>query len=182
MSDEWVSEFNTYFDNGDSYRERSPYANYDYRLETPWKALGSASFVIKGMALVSAEYEYTDYSKSKLRSPGYSFYDENAAIRTKYRDAHTIRLGTEIRLGYISLRAGGGYYSSPFVNDINDGERFFFSGGIGYREEHFFVDLAYLQTISNEDYYLYGSENVTFDPIRNKYSTYNMLLTIGFRY
>lgn len=182
MSDEWYSEFSTYFDNGDNYRERSPYGNYDYQLETPWKALGSASFVIKGMALLSAEYEYMDYSKSKLRSPGYSFYDENTAIRTKYRDAHTIRLGTEVRLGFFSLRAGGGYYSSPFVNDINDGEKFFFSGGVGYREEHFFVDLAYLQTISNEDYYLYGSENVSFDPIRNKYSTYNLMMTIGFRY
>ena len=69
-----------------------------------------------------------------------------------------------------------------FVEDINDGEKFFFSGGIGYREKHFFLDLAYLQTISNEDYYLYGSENVSFDPIRNKYSTYNLMMTIGFRY
>jgi len=182
MTDEWYSEYSTNFDNGDSYFERSPIGNYDYQLETPWKALGSMSFVLWRMALISTEYEYTDYSVSRLRSSGYNFYDENNSIKSKYTETHTIRFGTEIRVGHFAIRGGAGYSSSPFVNDINDGEKYFFSGGFGFRDKHFFLDLAYVQTMSKEDYYFYGSENVSFDPVHNKYSTYNVMMTLGFRF
>jgi hypothetical protein len=182
MTDEWYSEFSTQFDNGDRFNERSPFGAYDYQLETPWKALASASFIVARTALISAEYEYMDYTRSKLKSRGYNYYDENTAIRTNYSATHNIRAGAEYRMGSFSVRGGGGYYSSPFSNDVNDGEKFFFSGGVGFRDKHFFADLAYVQTVSNEDYYLYGSENVSFDPIRNKYSTYNLMLTCGLRF
>lgn len=182
MRDEWYSEFSTRFDNGDSYFERTPFGSYDYELETPWKALGSMSFIIGRTALLSAEYEYTDYSKSRLSSGMYNYSDENDAIRSKYTDMHTFRLGTEIRMGYFTFRGGGGYYTSPFADDINDGERMFFSGGIGFRDRNFFADLAYVQNFSTMDYYLYGSESIDLEPVKNKKTTYNILLTLGFRY
>lgn len=182
MQDEWYSEYTTYFDNKDSYFETSPRGEYDYQLETPWKAMLSASVVLWRMALISAEYEYTDYTQSRLRSSGYSFYDENTAIQTKYTETHTIRAGAEIRIGHFAIRGGAGYYPSPFADGINDGEKLFFSGGFGFRDKNFFLDLAYLQSRSYEDYYLYGSENVTADPINNKYSTFTIATTIGFRF
>lgn len=180
MTDEWFSEFRTNFD-GDSYFERTPYGKFDYQLETPWKALGSLSLVLKKFGLLSVDYEYMDYSKARLRSPGYNYYDENQSIQNLYTTSHTLRAGAEYLYGNFAFRLGGGFYSSPFARDINDGKKVFFSGGIGYREKSFFADLAYLQSMSNEDYYLYGSEQVSPDPARNKYSTYNVVLTLGFR-
>ena len=48
------------------------------------------------------------------------------------------------------------------------------------------LHLAYqawdLQTFSKEDYYLYGSESVSFAPVQNNYKTYNLMLTFGFRF
>ena len=182
MTDEWSSTYSTSFDNGDRYSESTPFGNYDYQLETPLKVLGSISGIIANMALISAEYEFTDYSKSRFRSPGYSYFDENNTIKTIYKKAHAIRVGGEIRSGHFSVRAGGGYYTSPFSDNINEGDRFFFSGGLGYRDKAFFADLAYVQTGSKEDYYLYGSENVAVDPVQNKFSTYNLMLSFGLRF
>lgn len=181
MSDEWYSDYTNTFDNNDTYHERSPLGAYDYQLESPWKAIGSASIVLGRAALISAEYEFTDYSQSRLRSSGYSFFDENNAIQQKYTQTHTLRMGAEIRMGHFAIRGGGGYYTSPYADDINDGEKYFFSGGFGFRDRNFFLDLAYLQSFSTEDYYLYGSENVSFDPISNEYITYNIMMTLGFR-
>jgi hypothetical protein len=182
MNDEWYAEYTTFFDNNETYFERTPFGAYDYQLETPWKALGSLSLVLAGKALISAEYEYMDFAKSRLSSGGYSFYEENQNIRTKYLGTHTLRMGAEYRFGHLSVRGGGGYYSSPFADDINDGSKYFYSGGVGFRDESFFLDLAYIQTISKEDYYFYGSENVVFNPVENKYSTYTVMMTLGMRF
>lgn len=182
MTDSWSSRFFTRFDNNDSYTQQTPVGNYDYKLETPWRAIGSASFVLWNKALISAEYEFIDYSQSKLRSRYYNFYDENKNIQQKYTQSHNLRMGGEFRMDQFAFRAGFGYSSSPFDSDINNGEKFYYSGGLGYREKNFFLDLAYVRSSSNEDYYFYGSENVSFNPVKNHLVANNILLTLGFRY
>jgi len=185
MTDDWYSELSSEFDNNDYYIERSPFGTYNYDLETPWRAIGSISFIIKQSALISADYEYVDYSRAKLRGRGYNsydFYNENAAIRNKYTAAHNIRIGGEYRYDHFAFRGGYAFYGSPFTSGINDGKINYFTGGVGYREKHFFVDLAYVRSVSNEDYYLYGSENVSVNPVKNKLISNNFLITIGFRY
>ena len=182
MKDYWFSEYRSEFDNNDVYHATSPSGNYDYSLETPWKATGSVSFVLWRLALISADYEYINYAESRLRGRDYNFYEENLQIRNKYSETHNIRLGSELRLGHFALRGGMGYYMSPFADDINDGDKIFYTGGFGFRDKNFFIDLAYVRSVSYEDYYFYGSENVNFEPVRNKYITNNLLLTLGFRY
>jgi len=71
---------------------------------------------------------------------------------------------------------------SPFAENINDGEKFTYSGGMGYRDKNFFIDLAFVRTESKEYYYLYGSENVQANPVTNRLYNNNLLLTLGFRY
>ena len=185
MSDEWYSELSSEFDNNENLSSISPVGTYNYDLETPWRAIGSVSFIIKQFALISADYEYVDYSKARLRGRGYNsydFYNENATIRNNYTAAHNIRIGGEYRYDHFAFRGGYAIYGSPFTSGINDGEINYFTGGIGYREKYFFVDLAYVRSVSNEDYYLYGSENVSVDPVKNKLISNNFLITIGFRY
>lgn len=181
MNDSWYKTHSTVYA-GDSYFETSPYGNYSYELQTPWRAMGGLSVVLWRAALISADYEYVDFSESKLRGSGYDFYDENTAIQEKYTETHNVKLGTEVRLGHVALRGGFGYSMSPYANDINDGEKLSYSGGMGFREDNFFLDLAYVRTKSNEDYYLYGSENLAVNPVKNSLYTNNLLLTIGFRF
>ena len=182
MKDYWYSEFRSEFDNNDVLFQKSPYGSYFYTLETPWKASAGVSFVLRQMALISADYEFIDYSGSKLSSHDYSFYSENSKINTIYTGTHNVRLGSEIKMGYFAFRGGFGYYMSPYLDDINDGQRLYYSGGLGYRDKNFFVDFAYVRSASHEDYYLYGSENVKAEPVKNELNTNNFLLTVGFRY
>ncbi|MCB2219899.1 MAG: hypothetical protein KQI35_05840 [Bacteroidetes bacterium] len=182
MSDSWYSEYATEFDNGDNFSERSPIGYYDYQLETPWKAIGSLSFIIAQRAIISAEYEYMDYTSAKLRSPQYNFFDENSNIQSKYVASHNFRAGGEYRVDAFYFRAGGAYYMSPYANDINDAARFYYTGGIGIRDRNFFIDLAYVRSVSESDYYMYSSPEVTPDPVSNRVISNNVLLTLGFRY
>jgi len=106
MTDEWYSDLSTEFDNNDYYSSLSPYGTYNYELHTPWRAMGGVSFVLWRFALISADYEYVDYSQAKLRGSQYDFYEENDAITNKYTESHNIRLGTEIRFGHFAIRGG----------------------------------------------------------------------------
>ena len=182
MHDEWNYEMTSTFDNNDYISKWSPYGNYDYDLQTPWRAIGSIAFVVAKVGLISADYEYIDYSKAKLRAPQYSFYDENNAIETNYTHTQNIRIGAEYRLGSFSFRGGYGIYGSPFASGINDGQKSFYSGGLGFRDKDFFLDLAYVRSSSNEDYYLYGTQDIVVNPVKNKLVTNNILLTLGFRF
>ncbi len=182
MRDTWYSEYSSNFDNGDSFFERTPVGNYDYRLETPWRAIGSASVILMQRAIISTEYEFIDYSSARLRAPGYNFYDENRDINTKYRPTHNFRAGAEYRVDGIYFRLGGAYYMSPYADNLNDADRFYYTGGIGVRDRNFFIDLAFVHSVSEADYYLYSSPGVTPDPVRNRSITNNLLLTLGLRY
>jgi hypothetical protein len=177
MKDEWKTSITTDFDNGDHFTSESPIGNYNYNLETPWRALGGISFIIAKVALISAEYEYIDYTSSRLRADDYLFSTENSAIDTIYNSTQNIRVGAEYKIGNFAVRGGYAMYGSPFVSHKNDGQMNYFTGGFGYREKNFFMDLAYVRSMGTEDYYLYGSEKSV-----NKLSSNNFLLTVGFRY
>jgi hypothetical protein len=182
LSDYWYTNLTSEFDNNDYFSNRSPDGNYDYDLETPWRAMGNIAFIIAKVALISADYEYIDYSKAELKGYDYGFYYENDAIRNKYQQSQNIRVGGEYKIGQLALRAGYAWYGSPFKSGINEGMKNYYTGGIGFRDENFFIDLAYVYSSSKEAYYLYGSENVSVNPVKNKYITNNVLMTIGLRY
>jgi len=181
MRDYWFTRISSEFDNGDAYSEWSPNGSYNYNLETPWRAIGSLSFILYQRALLSADYEFVDFSRANLRAGDYSFYDENTEIRRKYTATHNIRLGGEMRFDQLAVRGGFGYSMSPFADKINDGERYFYTGGFGYREKNFFIDIAYVRSMQKEDYYFYGSPNVSFDPVKNSAITNSLLITLGMR-
>jgi hypothetical protein len=101
---------------------------------------------------------------------------------------HNIRVGTEWRLSRISLRAGYAIYGSPYNNNLNDGKRESYSGGIGYRGKNFEVDFAYVRSIMKEDYYLYSYSNTNLDPpviiqsnaVKNTFTDQNFVLTVRY--
>jgi len=173
---------NAYYANGDYFDARSPNGSYEYELQTPWKAIGSAALILGRLGLISADLEYVDYTTATLRAGDYGFYDENKAIDNSFTVAYNAKLGAEINLGVIQLRGGYGYFTSPFATDINDGVRQTFSTGIGYKSKSIYTDLAFSYTHSNMDYYLYGTENISVNPVDNKYSGYNFMFTLGYRF
>jgi hypothetical protein len=181
MRDEWFTKIYSEFDNGDAYSEWSPNGSYNYNLETPWRALGSLSFVLYQRALLSADYEFVDFSMAHLRASDYNFYDENIEIKRKYTATHNVRVGGEMRFDFFAVRGGFGYNMSPYADDINDGDRYYYTGGFGYRDKDFFIDLAFVRSLQKEDYYFYGSPNVATNPVKNTGITNSLLITLGMR-
>lgn len=158
----------------------SPDGWFQYELNTPMKAIGSLGLVFGTLGLISLDYEFVDYSKMRLRSDDYMFADENRVIRENYTTQHNIRLGGEIRLDPLVLRGGYAFYSSPYANDINDGQQSVASAGLGFHERNFFIDFGYALTFFSEDYYLYSAQFV--NPVKNDYTMSRFMLTLGFKF
>jgi hypothetical protein len=136
-------------------------------------------FIIGNVGLISADYEYADYSSARLDASDFNFSEENSAIRNSYTGVHHIRVGTEWRYNIFSFRAGGKYFTSPYQNNINDGSRLGFSGGVGLKEGWFFMDLAYAYRNMKDDYYFYNTPGISSGPVANSTSDHYVLLTIG---
>ena len=162
----------------------SPKDEWFYRLKSPFRANVGVAYTIAKMALLSADYEYTDYSGMKL-SPSfdeayyYDFSDQNLDIKDFTGAVHALRLGAEIkpapqlalRVGY-NLTTGAQYNTlsdSGQVVSLSDQERkeqirTAVSFGIGYSSPgSFFMDAAvrfqYLPNVYFTPYWYYVREN-----------------------
>lgn len=166
------------------YSFSSPTSRYDYRLSTPLKLVGNAGVQIFKMALLSADIEYIDYSGIRMHrgGDGYDFYDENASIREAYKSVLNYKAGVEFRVSSFSLRAGAAYYESPYKETEANKDAFVYSysGGFGFRDNNFFVDLAYVYTDRQKLYFMYPYSNV--EPSINSLNRHTGLLTLGMKF
>ena len=130
---------------------KSPLGEYDYRLKTPSKFVGSAAVTIGKYGLVSVDYERINYSTANLEGSDYGFILENNAINDNFQSTNNLRMGAELRLGKGYLRGGYAIYGSPlkFVNPEADSKYSVLSGGVGFRNSDFFMDLAYANGLSS---------------------------------
>ncbi len=154
---------------------------YEYILTTPYDITGSVAFQFQKLGLISLDVERVDYSTMRLMDggDGYDFFDENEDIKNNFQTTYNIRAGGEIRLAPLYLRGGYLYYPSPYKNkeiSITRGV----SGGIGYREQGFFLDLSVLSMQYSKDYYMYNHEdlqaaNLSFENVK-------VVTTLGFRF
>lgn len=152
---------------------------FDYNLQTPFRAIGSLAFVIGKIGLISADYEYVNYSLARFRSRNYSFDSENANVQNRLSWAGNIRVGTEWRIKSFSVRGGFGILADPFTSQLSF-DNTNYSLGVGLRLKRFFVDLTYALQRSVGEYQVYDldptntASTVTLDN--------NVLLTVGFRF
>lgn len=183
MHDDWSSDMITHFSDSMGtydFTSSSPAGLYDYTLVTPMRVTGSIGFVINKIGLIGADYEFVDYPSATLSSDKYKYLNENKAIRAKYIEGNNIRVGTEWKLAPMSIRAGAAYYGSPFKGETKTGSRIDYSGGIGFRDESFFLDIAYVYSQYSENYYFYDA-SVT-SPSKNTSKSSSVMMTLGFKF
>ncbi len=155
LTDQYSSTMESHF-TSNSYNSESPQGAFDYTLTTPVRVTGSLAFVYKKIGMISADYEFVDYSDARLRSKLYNYHRENSAIREKYQSAGILRVGAEVNLSPIALRAGYILSENPFkAKTGNESISTSYSFGIGFKDANTFVDLAYIWTAQQENYYLY---------------------------
>lgn len=189
LNDNYSTSMRSDFDSPDSIRGDgnwvdSPSGKYNYSLTTPFRAIGSLAFVFKKVAILSVDYEFVDYTMSRLRATDYSFITENNSIQNNYNYAGNIRAGLEYRFGEFAIRGGYAIYQSPYnpAEVDNDGMMSAFSGGFGVRDKDFFFDIAYVYTMMDEDYYLYSPNVVNISPAAMSNTSSQIMATIGFKF
>ena len=185
LNDHFTTDMQAWYDpslNIASKTAESPIGNFDYRLKTPSKFVGSAAVTIGKLGLLSVDYERINYSNSNLEGDNYGFISENTAIKDNFKASNNLRMGAELRLGPGYLRGGYAIYGSPFkiVDPKADSKYSIISGGIGIRNNNFFTDLSYAYGISREAYYMYVPEMITGSI--NKSNLNNVIMTVGFRF
>lgn len=74
-------------------------------------------------------------------------------IDNMYKSAVNARIGAELKFNTLMVRFGGGYYGNPYKQ--NDASTTKFSGGFGYRNRGFFIDIAYTYAHQNDVHYPY---------------------------
>ena len=170
----------------------------DYRLVTPWKFNVNMGTTFAGVMAVGAEYEYSDYTMSKLRyTDGYDMQDQNEYMDSDMKGVHTLRLGMETRVtDAFSVRVGYNYSSSAFEkgakkslnwNDMRTDTEFnnkfdqnTLTVGLGYKGRIFYVDAAYKYNTFKSDFYSFSDEALQAAKLTNE--RHQALVTLGARF
>lgn len=164
---------------------RSPEGRFKYEINTPLKAIGSLGLVFGNMGMINIDYEYIDYTTARLRTSDIRFTEEisqaNDLVRDAFSEQHNIRIGGELRLNFIALRAGYAYYSSPYRSGINDDQRTIISAGFGIRESNYSLDFAYSHTFFSDDYSMYQLEGLN-PLVHRDFSASTFRATLAWRF
>ena len=175
----------TTFDNGEEiFEESENILLSEYKLRTPYRAIGSVAIQIPRLAIFSVDYEFVDYASASFesRSSEFSLLDMNDRIRDIYKISHNLRAGVEFHLGPMYLRGGLQYYDSPYKQgEVNENAYSLgFSGGLGFRSEKVFFDVAYAMRNEEYKYYLYLPQDANGATINGNLSQF--VATLGFRF
>jgi len=162
---------------------KSPEGNYNYKLTTPLRAMGSIAIVLAPYGLISADYEHIDYSTARLRGGDnkgdtYDFMNENNTIKSALGTADNFRFGTEWKVGIFAVRGGYSLYGSPYKGKSTDGARKGYSLGFGVLEKTYFLDFSYNHIAAKDKYYIYSDAPISL----NNYTNNSYSLTLGFRF
>jgi hypothetical protein len=106
----------------------------------------------------------------------------NKAIDKAYKGAFNFRAGGELKFTTVMFRLGAAYYGNPY-KDIHGekGSKLNLSGGLGYRNKGFFVDLTYVHSLNKDVQFGYRLANASYYGANIKNTTGNVLLTVGFK-
>ena len=153
--------------------------DYEYRITTPYHILGDIAFMFKTFGFINFGYEFTDYKNMRMRADNYSFRKENNEIGKLYQGVHTCKIGGELNLSPLALRAGYSHSSNPFVEDGKDGSINVFSAGIGFRSQYFYIDFAYVNQNYKETDIFYANIPYAYE---NTISKHNFITTFGWKF
>ena len=171
---------------------------FKYVLITPYRVIGSISYVLreveditKQKGFITADAEYINYKASSFQPDQANNNDQstkdylkqlNTAIDNAYKGAFNFRVGGELKFTTLMVRLGGAFYGNPYKN-INgeSGNKINLSGGLGYRNKGFFIDLTYVHSLNKDISYPYRLQYAPYYGARVNTSAGNIYLTAGFK-
>ncbi len=184
MTDDFNYSMQSSFDNGNTHSQSSPLGTIDYTLVTPLRAIGSIAFVIGKLGLISADYEFVDYSAANFDATEGGFSDLNNTIQQEYTTAGNLRIGTEWRYRNFSFRGGYAMFGSPFSSAYksSDMKRNSYSLGLGIRDQDYFIDFGYVLSQGTEYFRPYILNDQNTPEVKSKIYTSNFTVTMGVKF
>lgn len=187
LNDVWDVGITSQFKTGEQY-ESDVQGSFSYRIQTPRRFIGSAAFLLGPSGVISADYEFIDYSLGRLEesnfgSNGYTFGVENEAVARIYRPSHNVRIGAEWRVSKaFRARTGIHYQQSPFTLDAlpTAAPLVTYALGGGYRANKFYADAAFRLRFDSEQIYFYDPALV--NPAQIESSFAELVLSAGIRF
>ncbi|MEO6131760.1 MAG: hypothetical protein ABIQ02_07920 [Saprospiraceae bacterium] len=169
-------------------KSESPYGSFQYALRTPWSAAGGIGMIAGKSGFISAGAKWTDYSGMKydysVRGNGNQFSEierkVNSDIKANYGSALQINLGGEFVLDQYRLRGGVSLAQSAFNNDASFDPSY--HAGLGYRAEHFYVDLGYVLSKEDDGYLPYETIQAPQPLVVTNFTNHRIAATVGFKF
>lgn len=175
-------------DNAGTYTNQPVNYIFNYRVRTPLKGALGASYVVSGKALISADIDFVDYSSIRFDTDQgnepETIMEENNTVRSNYKSAVNYRIGAEYKVNSLfSLRGGYGLNGSAIKGDSKGYfDSNYYTGGLGYRVNNYYIDLAYQRLETNTDLAPYELNDFS-EPVANiKTTRNNVFLTFGVRF
>lgn len=132
---------------------------FTYKIRTPSRAALNLAYLFGKLGVIAVDYEVVNYQNGVLSASDFDFVSTNNFIGKNYEMGQNLRVGGELNLNQFKFRGGyamsgspfGGLFTGPLVRNT-------FSLGMGYKSKgSFYLDLAYLVTFTDQNYYLYSS-------------------------
>ena len=167
---------------------------YKYDLTSPWRIMLSGAYVLSSVedvkqqkGFITADIEYVTYKSNRFKTAedngDNSYYEGvNTAVKDYYKNAFNFRVGGEMKFTTMMARLGFAYYMDPYKDSELKGNKMYVSGGLGYRNKGFFLDLTYVHSLTNDinfPYRLYDKAN-TFALVKGTGG--NVAMTAGFKF
>ncbi len=172
---------------------------FKYLLVTPYRVTGSVSYVLreiedvtKQKGFLTADVEYVNYKASSFQPDEENNNDQgtkdylkslNGTIDKAYKGAFNFRAGGELKFTTLMVRLGAAYYGNPYKDIKGEkGHKLNLSGGLGYRNKGFFVDLTYVHAMNKDVNFAYRLESAPYYAANIKNTTGNVFATVGFKF
>jgi len=166
---------------GNSHSAETDPGEYDYSLTTPMRATAGIAVFAGKYGFLTGDVEYVDYSKARLADNESSseFSSVNNTISTAYKSAVNVKVGAEGRFDIFRVRAGVALFGDPYQNSDFDRQRTYITGGVGIKQQNYFVDLALVNSKYNTVYSPYTIADDSQPVVTTKNRDNNVMLTLG---
>ena len=182
-----LSQSSRDFNNGEA-------GEFQYDYTNPMRFMFGISYIFQEVedvkqqrGFISADVEFLNYGKSKFNTGsltnGVNYLEEvNAAIKDQYGSAMNFRIGGELKFNTIMARLGYNYMGNAFQSTTLKGTQSNISGGLGYRNKGYFLDLTYVHRMIKDASFPYRLDNGFFAPGFVKGTNGNVVVTVGMKF
>lgn len=152
-----------------------------YKLKTPWRVTGGATFFIQKKGFISVDAEWIDYGGARYSSDFDDYSADNEQVSQLFKSTINLRVGGEYRWNNYRFRGGYNIMPDPYASEQNgvSNAKTTYSVGGGYRTDKFYVDLALMFGQTGSSYRPYTVNLPTSPVVKQDHSATQIQLTLG---